>query len=233
MSPSHLLLDLDGPLLDVRARYVAVHEQLVTTLGLGGSPAAAYWEAKRERTPLATLLRVAPDDPRLAAYREGWSRTIESDAMLALDTVQPDALRTLAALPRTVRRTLVSMRTNVAGAAATLDRVGLRTHLDDVIWVPHADGDKIAAYRRALAGHVPPAAPPAAGTARSARIGATTAAIGDTEVDCDAARATGVRFVGVSCGIRTAARLRAAGATEVVGDLAAACALLGWTGGAR
>jgi phosphoglycolate phosphatase-like HAD superfamily hydrolase len=206
-----VVLDLDGPVLDVRARYRAVHERLVVLLGLTPAVAARdFWEAKRSRTPLPALLGLREDHPSVRAYREGWLRLIEDDAQLALDAVQPGAREALGAIPAGVRKALVSMRTNRDGAAATLDRLALTACFDEIVWVAHSEGDKAAGVQ---------------GVVRQTEA-KRVLVVGDTEVDLAAARAGGHRFVGVECGIRSREALSAMGVEHIACDLAAALAPL-------
>jgi phosphoglycolate phosphatase-like HAD superfamily hydrolase len=205
-----LVLDLDGPILDVRTRYQAAHERALAE-AFGAAPRLSwedFWYCKRERRSLETLLRMegVEVDARVERYKRSWLAWIEADELLALDKIQPDAREAVMALHRSVGRALVSMRSRPEGAAQTLARLNVRDLFDSVIFVSHAIKSKAPAFRTLLGDRQP----------------CRAAAVGDTEVDYQAAEDVGISFVGVSCGIRSEAQLREAGASVIARDLAEA-----------
>jgi phosphoglycolate phosphatase len=208
--PRILLLDLDGPILDVRRRYYAAHRRAAEGLPeVRMLDAQAYWAAKRRRAPLAEVLGVPADDPAVARYRVCWLEVIEADDLLALDGVQPRAVEALERLRVFPERVVVTLRTSEGGVRATLERLDLLPLVTAVEVVSHAAGSKRSAFARRGAGAV-----------------AATVAIGDTEVDIEAAQHAGFPVIAVSCGIRSGAVLSTLGATAVVPDLMDAAGLL-------
>ena len=194
----------------MRARYHAAHGQALAET-FGAAPRLSredFWDCKRERRSLETLLKMegVEASARVECYRRMWFACIEADELLALDVTQPGAREAIVALPRSIGRALVSMRSRPEGAEWTLERLGLRDLFDLVVFVPHAAELKAPAFQALLGSRRP----------RSA------AALGDTEIDYKAAEASGIAFVGVSCEFRSEARLREAGARVVARDLAEA-----------
>lgn len=192
-----LIVDLDGPLLDVAPRYWAAHLEALAATGAAPLVAdeVAFWTAKRRSAPVA-----GPGEAYLAAFKA----VIERDDLLQLDRVQPGALAALAALAARGPTVVLSMRSNVAGARRTVERLGIAA-LAPVHFVVHHHEGKVPRARELAA---------AAG-------GAVAAVIGDTEADAAVATALAVPFWAVSCGIREEARLRGLGAARVEASLAA------------
>ncbi len=210
MRPRVLLLDLDGPVLDVRARYFAAHQRAAAGLSSRMLDLPMYWDAKRRRASVAEILGVGDDRPCVAEYRLRWREAIEAPDLLALDTLQPSAAEALGRLVVFPQRVLVSMRSWAAGLWATLHRLAVTTFFTRVEVVPHAVGSKLEAFRACGT----PARP------------ADTVVIGDTEVDLDAAQRLHFPAIGVSEGIRTAEWLRAFSPAAVVPDLLTAAEFL-------
>ncbi len=208
--PIVALIDLDGPVLDVRRRYFRVHTAAADgLLGCRALSAEEYWRAKRERQTLATILGRPDGHPDLARYAARWRQLIESADQLGLDEIQPgahDALRRFRVVPKLV---LVTMRSSPSGVEVTLDRLSLRPLVDHVEIIPHSQGSKQPAFTRL--GTSDPVA---------------TVVIGDTEIDIEAAQALHFRTVAVSNGIRTPQWLAELGADAVVADLGGAADLL-------
>jgi phosphoglycolate phosphatase-like HAD superfamily hydrolase len=205
-----VLIDLDGPVLDVRERYFACHRCATHGLKAPALDRDAYWEAKRRRVPVAELLGVPEASEEAERYRERWLAAIESDELLRLDTVQPGAREALVRLAAVPARVVVSLRTNAAGAHATLERLDLAGRFTGIELVPHAAGSKEPVFRAHAAGVDP----------------REVAVVGDTEHDVLPARALGLRAIAVGCGIRTPAYLASLGASAVVATLADAAELL-------
>jgi phosphoglycolate phosphatase-like HAD superfamily hydrolase len=198
------VLDLDGPLLDVSARYFAAHERALRAAGDSGRPPSReeYWQAKRAGAGAESLVARAG---AAGAYAAAFKACVEDDELLALDAVRPDAHEGLAALEEVADVVVLSLRTNAEGARRTLVRLRLAV---PAVFVPHGPSGKTAAARRVCAGRD------------------VAAVVGDSEADAAAAVAVGAPFVGVACGIRTSERLCSEGAVAVAAGLLEAAALV-------
>jgi phosphoglycolate phosphatase len=209
--PRVLLLDLDGPILDVRARYYAAHQHASEGLAdVGMIDPEPFWRAKRERMPITELLGVPAGHASVARYQARWREVIETDPLLSLDTLQPGAVDALQRLRPLPQRVLVTVRTAAAGARATLERLQLTSFFTHIEIVPHAVGSKAPAFRTW-------------GTVQAPRA---TLVIGDTEIDIEAAHAVGFPAIAVSCGMRTAEFLSTLDPVAVVPDLGHAVDLI-------
>ena len=197
------IVDLDGPLLDVAARYFAAHRRALATTGAQGRHAdsGAFWAAKRARAPAADLLLAGDPGTYAAAFRD----RVEDDDLLALDALHPGALAALQRLAAAVDVHVLSLRTRGDAARRSVARLGVES-IAPVTFVVHGPDGKVPAAR-------------ALGRGRD-----VVAVIGDTEADAAVARALGASFVGVACGIRTAEALLAEGASFVGAGLDAAVA---------
>jgi phosphoglycolate phosphatase-like HAD superfamily hydrolase len=185
-----LLFDLDGPVLDVRARHWAVHRYCLRELGLVNCwpRSSALWSAKRRRASLGQLLGVSNDE-LLSRYTGLFRRHIEGDHFLALDVLQPAIESTLTALGDRARLLLVTMRQRSTATRASLCRLGVLERFES-LYIVRPTGSKGTLFRklrRATAGPI--------------------VAIGDTEVDGEAARGANIPFIAVTYGIRRAAWL--------------------------
>lgn len=212
MTPSRrvVLVDLDGPVLDVRQRYFAAYREACEGMPVRLADSASFWSAKRRRMANADLLQLPPGEPLLREYEQRWRRCIERDDLLELDCLQPRARESLHRLRLIPRRVLVTMRTNDPGVRATLRRLEVLECFTDVAVVPHAAGSKLQAFRQYGSTEAPQ----------------QTVVIGDSEVDVEPARSLGFHTLAVACGIRTPELLESAGAHTIVPDLAAAVEIL-------
>lgn len=204
-SPSGLVIvDLDGPIVDVSRRCFAAHTRALEAAGTTGlcPTAAELWAAKRRRARPAELVA---DPSRAAAYAETFRALQEDDALLLLDTPQPGALDALARLSAARVTFILSLRSNVSSARKQVDRLGIAA-LCPVHFVIHTLAGKGARARQLVAGrHV-------------------SAVIGDTEADAAVARVVSAPFVAVASGIRDPERLREERPAVVVDDFIAAVA---------
>ncbi|GAC1575472.1 MAG: hypothetical protein NVS3B20_07160 [Polyangiales bacterium] len=204
-----VIVDLDGPILDVSRRYFEAHQRALTALSIMGShaDAAAFWQAKRDRTPIEQLLPSVEAQTPSTIERYGvlFKQCIESDDLLTLDAVQPFALDALARLATNFDVVILSLRSNREGATRCVDSLGISA-LASVDFVAHSASGKVPRARALSAGRV------------------VVSVVGDTEADAAAAKAIGALFVGMSCGIRSKKDLEREGASVVVDSLGDAVA---------
>lgn len=203
--PDAFVLDLDGPLLETRQRQHACYAEFLASVGVEPLPLDLFWEAKRSGASTRQVLERQGAGTHAKAFAAHWNANIEREDLLHLDTVQPGALDALDRLGRGARRILCTLRQDAAACRRQLERTGLAGRLDAIHVVPHARGAQ---------GKADAAAGDLAGATR--RIW-----VGDTEVDADAARATGCELWLVECGIRSRALLEPLRPARLAPDLAA------------
>jgi phosphoglycolate phosphatase len=201
MTPSAVLFDLDGVLIDSR---VAIASCIQHGLREAGAPVPPAAELERFIGPplidaFAELAGPERVSACLAAYRERyvWSSLEET-------TVVPGAAAALAEIAAHLPVAVATTKPR-AFAEPLCERLGLSPSLTAVCG-PELDVPeeiKTTTVRRAL-------------EALGLSPGADAPRVGDRSHDAEAARANGIRCVGVLWGIGDEAELRAAGADPIV-----------------
>jgi phosphoglycolate phosphatase len=200
--PVAALFDLDGVLLDSRTAIVRCIEHALQVHGVRSPPVA---DLRRYIGPplidaFAELAGADRADSCLAAYRERYV-----DSSLEETTVVPGAREALAAVAAQVPVAVATTKPH-AYANPLCERLGLAPYLRFLAG-PELDApDEVKAVTivRAL-------------DALGLEPGADAVMVGDRSHDVVAARANGLRCVGVLWGIGDEAELRAAGADPIVG----------------
>lgn len=204
-----LVIDFDGVLNDVSARYLRVHRLLV---GDGALKLDEYWTLKRRRAPIAEVLAADGVDTRVeASYRAGWLAAIENAEYLDADRPIPGAVDALRRLAEGHRLVLASLRRRPDALADQLVGRGIRGLFAEVLV-----GDPEGGRR-----------------SKAAAIGASSLGreaawiVGDTEVDLRAGRALGIRTAAVLTGIRDRSSLAAERPDLITEDLPAFARTIG------
>lgn len=198
-----LYFDLDGPILDVSARYYKTHLAICEQIGIASSLSQReYWAMKRAKQPLSVILG-SSTAPLHTTYMELWRKTIESDDMLILDGIHPFAHAVLSDLTRTVELWLVSLRSRKDAAFAQINRLGLVRYFKKTLFVDHGPELPHRAKHDAIV---------AEGSASHSIF------IGDTEVDIDTAALLGIPAIVVLSGIRNYDFLRSYGRVMYIVD---------------
>jgi len=209
----NLYLDLDGTLIDVRARYRALHQQAIAAVGGQPLPFRLYWRLKRQATPESEIGRRCGLDVQAAEqYCRLRGDAIETAELLALDEPVPGALEALDALAsRGDRCLIVTSRRDERALSQQLGGLGLRQR---VLGVLRAPGDRPAAGKAALI------------AADLAAYPAAALVVGDTAADVLAAAAVGVPCCAVLTGLRSRRLLAAARPAHILASVAAVSQLL-------
>jgi phosphoglycolate phosphatase len=182
-----LFFDLDGPLLDVSPRYIALHRALLGEASLSGP---AYWEHKRAARPEEMILAEVSETDR-SLYLRRRLELLETPEYMAHDRPWPWTHAVLAHLSAAMPLVLVTARSRRSLLLEQLDRLGLACFFHEVLSTaagPRVDEQKAALIRDYLQRH------------RLPHEGHTI--IGDTEADIGAGRLLGLRTVAVLSGIR-------------------------------
>jgi phosphoglycolate phosphatase len=202
-----LFFDLDGPLLDVSARYATLHGDLLKAAGVRAMPGEQYWERKRARVPEEEILRelgvlsLAPNYLRQRLDR------VECSDYLLLDRPWPWTHEVLGQLARRYPLVLVTARSSRLLLLEQLDRLELIAFFHEVLSEPARRGvDKQKA--RLVSDYLRRHERPADGWM-----------IGDTEADIGAGHIVGLRTAGVLTGIRNAELLQQASPDHLFKDI--------------
>jgi phosphoglycolate phosphatase-like HAD superfamily hydrolase len=186
-------LDLDGTLIDARARQVGVAAESVLELTGEQLDRVAFWRRKRGGASTRQALeQLGYRSSTALALARRWSERIESDEWLARDRALDGAGRVLSDLRRAgVAGVVLTARRDPQGARLSLRSAGLDDLVDHVIVVdPDGAVD---------------------GKARALRRCAAAWFVGDTESDGAAAHRAGVPFAALATGQRSGAYLRGLG----------------------
>ena len=183
--------DLDGTLLDARARQVHALVQAGIALDEPTPDADRFWQLKRDGSTTAqALAQLGVPTARAHHLAAWWQAHVEDPEMLRIDQLLPlataaiEACRVEGLSPR-----ILTARSNARPVLVQLDECGLGRLVDEVRIVAPLD----------------------AATAKAAHLKqwGAVAMIGDTESDARAAALATVPFLAVCCGQRSEAFLRA------------------------
>lgn len=206
MATKTVLFDLDGTLIE---HLPAIHRSYAHTLPQIGLPAPTYMQVKRAiGGGLEKAMRTFVSEERLPEalriYRAHWDATMLEGASL-----MPGARELLEALSE--RGTTCAVFTNKLGVSAR----AVCAHLGVTPWLRGVYGAKDTPWLKPqieFARHV---------LGELGVEAATTVLVGDSPYDVEAARVSGMGFVGVTTGTHTEAQLRESGAGTIFPDMTA------------
>ena len=200
------LFDLDGTLLDHFKAIHRCHTHTMKQLGLPPPTMAQVHAAVGAglETAIVRLVGAARLPEALPIYCQHWDATMLDDVELL-----PGARELILALRAAGGRCAVFTNKRGDSSRILCDHLGLTPHLAGIFGAHDTPWLKPDPQ---FARHV---------LAKIHAEAATTALIGDSVYDCEAARNAGMEFYGVTTGTHTAAELRTAGATHVYPDLVA------------
>lgn len=203
-----LFFDLDGPLLDVSPRYIALHRDLADECGFVPMESDRYWDAKRARwseEEILAAIGASQAHPRYAAAR---LERIETPRYLQHDRRWPWAIECLAQLGRHAGLVMVTARARRDRLLEQLDALDLRRHFDAIL--SEAGGDRVDLQKSALIRDY---------LARRGLANEGHWMVGDTEADVSAGKHASLRTIAVLSGIRDETHLRKAEPDFLVPDI--------------
>ncbi|HUR24795.1 MAG TPA: HAD family hydrolase [Candidatus Thermoplasmatota archaeon] len=180
------ILDLDGTLLDIRARHHGCYSKILVDNGRKSLSPRLYWAAKRRGVKATGILAMTNDVDLFPVFQARWLDIIERPEWLAKDVVFRGVHRWLEAQDAAqVRLVVATHRRDGEAMRRQFADLGLDRVVKDTIVCPlHVS--KAAAVKRALP-----------------RLDASrTVWIGDTEADLAGARGLGCRSWLLTCGLR-------------------------------
>ncbi|MEO8456466.1 MAG: HAD family hydrolase [Chloroflexota bacterium] len=196
-----LIFDLDGTLLDCRARHYTVYSDSLEELGQEPISEASYWRRRMNGDGTFDVIsRLAPEITR--SFRITWMGRIERRDYLAYDDTFVGTLEALAELRKEHRLVLLTFRRDPYALDWQLAKTGLIDLFDEAI------SPTVTAPQRKselLADWLP--------------MG-DTYVIGDTEADIDLASDLGARYIGVTTGVRSQSYLHSRGGVLTLDSVA-------------
>ncbi len=123
------LVELEGGVLDVRARYWRAHQDAIKAIGLTGPTESEFWRLVRTGARDAEIVRHGKDR-HVKEYQRVRDELKDSTELMALDEAQPGADVNLKVLKEFGSAHLVTLCRNREGINATLDRLDLWMHFD-------------------------------------------------------------------------------------------------------
>ena len=189
-----LIFDLDGTLVDVRARHYTVYADALREMGVQPLPEAVYWRRRRAGEGTFSIVGDLPGALR-ARFSAAWLERVEAPESLALDRVYDGVAETLAGLKGRHRLVLLTLRRRRQSLEEELGRTGLAAFFCEAIST--SDGTQPARK---------------ADLVRGIPRGDGAWVIGDSEGDIELAQDLGANCLCVTEGVRSAEFLRARGA---------------------
>lgn len=188
----HIVLDLDGPVLDGKARHYNCYREILAENDCNPLPVDTYWDLKRDRTPLPEILEQTGAEHILQTFQQRWLSRIEDMEFLAFDRAWPG----VEAVLKNVRQKgriiiLLTKRQSKTNVLQQIENIDLACCFDQVI-VTGLDQQKSEMLKLQ-----------SPGTDFAGAIW-----IGDTELDIQEARKTGALAWTVTCGLRSTSFLK-------------------------
>ncbi len=194
------LIELDGPVVDIRPRYYRAHRLVQGELGLASRDADEFWRLVRKGAGAAEIVRPHRSG-QLAAYAQRFEAALLSDSLLELDVPQKDVVIHVSGLREVAPCSLVSVRPDRQATQRLLDRHELWRHFRILRLLSQDRSVRMSQL-----------------TDWVRQSDQTVAAVA-SETMVLSAREAGAVVVGVANGASTPRRLRQAGADMVVADL--------------
>lgn len=201
-----IILDLDGPILNVKYRQYACYQQILERHDIVPLSMTRYWKLKRLRTPLAHQLTLSHAAEIQDDFAKTWLEWIERPDFLQMDCIQPGVFKKLQRWKQdNLQLLLVTMRRSALALSDQLAFLELQDIFDLVLVCDHSLGGegKAQAVRTALPNLSPEAC----------------LWVGDTEADVEAARSFGCGVWAVTCGLRMPGYLKSLRPNFVSSDL--------------
>jgi phosphoglycolate phosphatase-like HAD superfamily hydrolase len=123
------LVELEGVVLDVKARYWRAHCEAIEAVGFTGPEESEFWRLWRTGATDSQMVRHGKDR-HVREYRRLRDARIDATDLMALDEAHPGAAVNLKILKGYGTAHLVTLCRNRDGINATLDRLDLWMHFD-------------------------------------------------------------------------------------------------------
>lgn len=150
MSFLNTIIELEGPVVNVRPRCWAAHRAAAAELGFDGVAEDEFWRLLRTGTADGMFLRQAKP-AKVAEYARRRAELLESSELMQLDTAQPAVHENLRVLKSLGNCHLVTLAQNRDAVNATINRLELWLYFDQKRSLPSESDHRVAALKE-LAG---------------------------------------------------------------------------------
>jgi phosphoglycolate phosphatase-like HAD superfamily hydrolase len=152
MSFLNTILEWEGPIVDIRPRFLAAHGEAIRAIGYEGPPEDEVWRLYRLNSPDATMIRFGKA-PKVAEYSRIRSERLDSTDLMALDELQPLVVENLKVLKNMGACHLVSLSANRDGINATLNRLDVWLYFEQKRPLPQDRERRVEAIKQLTGGH--------------------------------------------------------------------------------
>ena len=146
------IVEYEGVVANVRARYWAAHSEAVKAMGFRGPTADEFWRLLKTGASDGLMVPYAKT-PKVLEYRKLRDERLNAADLIALDEVWPEAGPNLKIFKNMGTCHLVSLCFNREALNAALDRMDVWMHFDKKQMLP-ADGDRRVAVLREMMGGI-------------------------------------------------------------------------------
>lgn len=217
-----LFIDLDGTILDVRARHYATYVELLSMQDMRGQPIPdkEYWGLRREQKSIDEILRMSRlFPPKFKSFMERFDARIETPEMLSLDLVRVGTETALGKLYTKTPIVLITQRKDAENLSSQLASMKLAKYFAEVLsGAPEKtrrfDKDARWKHKAELVRR------------RYKFLPTESVYVGDTETDVKAAKSLGFECYLLEGGHRTKELQMKADPDRIVPDLSAALKFL-------
>jgi len=150
MSFLNTIIELEGPIVNVRPRYWAAHQAAAAELGFDGVPDDEFWRLVRTGAADGMFLRHAKP-AKVVEYARRRAELLESGQLMQLDAAQPAVHENLRVLKSLGNCHLVTLAQNREAVNATINRLELWLYFDQKRSLPSESDHRVAALKE-LAG---------------------------------------------------------------------------------
>lgn len=199
-----ILLDLDGPILDVSDRYYRLYSDTLAALGYPILDKANYWSLKRDKVTESEILALSNARRSLKEYRDLRLKQIETVQYLKYDALQKNVHGVLSFLSNNFSLYMVTLRRLRASLMWELDFFHIRQYFKDVLSSYDEEIPKWKIKWSLINDYF------------GEKFEENSIIVGDTETDIRAGQELGFRTIAVLSGIRNEIKITDANPDMIV-----------------
>ena len=150
MSYFNTIVEWEGVVVDVRARYWAAHRAAVKTVGFDGPTEEEFWRLLKTGASDGQMVRFGRER-KVTDYARVRDERLQGSELMETDELVPTARENLPVLKQLGGCHLVTLCPNIEGVNATLNRLDVWMHFDQKRALP-ADRERRKGILKDLAG---------------------------------------------------------------------------------